>query len=484
MFLRNLLHRQIYGKNNVSETILRENVLNNISLDDSRNFKIHRNENVTGIDVDAVDQRYTLVATGLGHIEIFDLHTRPVSVSPLNAAASPCMSSATSATTSATTTATTSATTTITKTDGNNYLTPLATLPRAHKRMITSIQWYPVDTGLFISSCRNGLLNLWDTNQQQVVWKLDIKSPINDALMSPIAIEHMLIAVAAQDSTIRLCDPRSGSSSHLLAGHTAEVVSLAWSPLDSFSLTSGSHDGSIRIWDIRKSGMNACVNSLNHHRTKGTVTGTALTSVKPTKTAPSTFERPNKRQKMDAIKQQRTRAAVAHIGKVTCVTYTKDGRYLMSAGTDNQMRCWDLRHGEATNSLTHYRYFQNPCPMKSWMLVMQPSKSNSNHSFVVHPIGSRDGKDGNISMYNMFSGQQVKVFEGHWERSNCGCYIDKGGEIEMLTGGADGTVMTWKYGGISNETDNYGGNDEDSSNGKSSNFTMSRVWGGEDNWSD
>jgi len=130
--------------------------------------------------------------------------------------------------------------------------------------------------------------------------------------------------------------------------------------------------------------------------------------------------------------------------------------------------------------------------MKSWMLVLQPSTSNSKNSMVVHPIGKRDGKDGNIGMFDMRSGQLVQTLKGHWERSNCGCYVDKGGEIEMLTGGADGTVMTWKYGGGGGGSDsnsNKNGTGEDMENGnEEDSHMMSRVWagggGGEDNWSD
>ena len=507
MFLTNLLNRQIHGRTN--RTALRQSVFHNISLDDSRHFKIHRNEHVTGIDVDRIDQRYILVATGLGHIEIFDLHTRPTALPTFPATAT---------------------TTTTTTTAPPPVLKPLASLPRAHNRMVSSVQWYPVDTGLFISSCRNGLINLWDTNQQKVVWKLDAGTPINDATMSPIATAHLLIAAAAQDSTVRLCDPRSGCSTHILAGHSAEVSTLAWSPLNPFTLASGSHDSGIRLWDIRQSGRKSCIMSLNQHRTKGTTTTTKTptsssstsssstsssstsSSSSTTTTAPASARpsssRPFKRQRQDThhhstqstfgaaranltAQERRAAAALAHNGKVTCVTYTHDGRYLMSAGTDDQMRCWDVRQ-QGINVLTHYTGFTNPCPMKSWMLVLQPSTSNSKNSMVVHPIGKRDGKDGNIGMFDMRSGQLVQTLKGHWERSNCGCYVDKGGEIEMLTGGADGTVMTWKYGGggggsASDSNKNGTGEDMENENEEDSHM-MSRVWagggGGEDNWSD
>ena len=180
---------------------------------------------------------------------------------------------------------------------------------------------------------------------------------------------------------------------------------------------------------------------------------------------------------MDVQTQVRRSACIAHNGKVTCVEHTPDGRFLVSAGTD-QMRCWNLSKG-GINVLAHYEQFTNPCVMKSWMLAVQPSQLKS--PVVVHPIGNRDGKDGTIGMYDMLSGRQLHTLEGHWERSNCGCFIDTGGEMEILTGGTDGNLMTFRYGGKVEEPLETGKTKAASSS------TMSRVWGGEeeeDAWSD
>jgi hypothetical protein len=118
--------------------------------------------------------------------------------------------------------------------------------------------------------------------------------------------------------------------------------------------------------------------------------------------------------------------------------------------------------------------------MKSWMLAVQPSQLKS--PVVVHPIGSRDGKDGTIGMYDMLSGQHVHTLEGHWERSNCGCFIDTGGEMEILTGGTDGNLLNFRYGGKIEET--LESCEPTKATGST---TMSRIWGGEeddDAWSD
>jgi DNA excision repair protein ERCC-8 len=47
-------------------------------------------------------------------------------------------------------------------------LSPLFTVKRghaaAHKYQVTSISWYPVDTGMFITGSADQLVKVWDTN--------------------------------------------------------------------------------------------------------------------------------------------------------------------------------------------------------------------------------------------------------------------------------------------------------------------------------
>ena len=94
---------------------------------------------------------------------------------------------------------------------------------------------------------------------------------MHDACMSEIAAEHMLIATANQAGVVRLCDPRSGSGTHVLVGHKTAVLSLSWSPTTPFALASGSTDRGVRLWDIRRSGLQACVLALDQNATEATL---------------------------------------------------------------------------------------------------------------------------------------------------------------------------------------------------------------------
>lgn len=63
-----------------------------------------------------------------------------------------------------------------------------------------------------------------------------------------------LLAAGSTARHITLIDPRASASkvaAMTLRGHTNAVSSLAQEPGSNYSLVSGSHDGTCRIWDIR-----------------------------------------------------------------------------------------------------------------------------------------------------------------------------------------------------------------------------------------
>src|SRR5438105_2151019 len=59
-----------------------------------------------------------------------------------------------------------------------------------------------------------------------------------------------VLASGSYDKTIRLWDRQTGQSLQTLEGHTNEIACVAWSP-DGRVLASGSYDKTIRLWDAR-----------------------------------------------------------------------------------------------------------------------------------------------------------------------------------------------------------------------------------------
>ena len=232
---------------------IRSAMVRQLCLDDSVDFSVLGNQNVTSLATDLVENRYVLAGLCFGALQVFDLQSNKVASAGKNK----------------------------TKLHDRTHrktlsYASLAAIPQAHKNMISAAQWWPVDNGVFITAGCDGMVKLWDANEMRPVWSFNIVGPrgltaVHDACMSNIAAEHMLIATANQGGVIRLCDPRSGSGTHVLVGHKTAVLSLAWSPTTPFALASGSTDRGVRLWDIRRSGLQACVLALDQNLTEATL---------------------------------------------------------------------------------------------------------------------------------------------------------------------------------------------------------------------
>lgn len=103
-----------------------------------------------------------------------------------------------------------------------------------------------------------GYSTSWD--QTVRTWDLVTASLVDTRTTSSalFCIEHMptlnLIAAGSVSRVVRLIDPRASAASVIamtLKGHKNSVVSLARDPSNDYTIVSGSHDGTCRVWDVR-----------------------------------------------------------------------------------------------------------------------------------------------------------------------------------------------------------------------------------------
>ncbi|CAH8627482.1 unnamed protein product [Heterobilharzia americana] len=124
---------------------------------------------------------------------------------------------------------------------------------------LVCVQWYPVDSGAFISASVNKTLGIWDTNRLECVTSVCLSQSLSWLSMSSVACNHNLIAVSlgpgSEESCARavLVDPLIGSTAiTLLGGHSQSgLTQVVWSPRASYLVVTGGRDGKILYWDIR-----------------------------------------------------------------------------------------------------------------------------------------------------------------------------------------------------------------------------------------
>jgi DNA excision repair protein ERCC-8 len=265
----------------------------------------------------------------------------------------------------------------------------------AHRFSVETVEWYPHDNGMFITSGTDGTVKLWDANA--MVTALEFSGFAGDVVyqhaMSSVG-GHGLIAVGGTSMQVKLCDPASGTSAHELVGHRGSVLAVAWSPLEEFMLASASKDNTVMLWDIRMAGPRHVLDQHNGERR-----GFSSTIV------------------------------TAHTGAVNGLAFTADGQHLVSTGTDSRVRLWRLH--DSKNMFVNYTGVQNSVARHVAVCISPRSKV----PLLFHPSGPE------ILVFDLLNGTLVRRLRGHYGAVHA-CVFHPDLE-EVYSGGQDTEVLVW-----------------------------------------
>ncbi|KAJ8889220.1 hypothetical protein PR048_008718 [Dryococelus australis] len=275
----------------------------------------------------------------------------------------------------------------------------------AHKFSTECVQWYPFDTGMFLSSGMDKKLKVWDTNTLIPVETFSIEGKVYQHHMA----QNSLIAVASSTNQISLIDIRKGSSAHELRGHTSLVLTCRWSPAEEYLLASGSCDRKVLLWDVRSA--KSFLKCLDQYNSNSQSTSTA------------------------------------HNGFVNGLCFSENGLYLLSCGTDNSLRLWDVCWGR--NELVNF----GDVPNYSKKCVQLDVRTVVGSGVAYVPSGS------NVLVFDIGSGRNIRTLHGHFGTIN-GCrfhpYLQ-----ELYSCGNDRNILVWS----ADDTEVIADKDEDSWSG-------------------
>ena len=190
------------------------------------------------------------------------------------------------------------------------------------------------DNGTLISGGGDDTLRAWNVTTGTQRWQQDVGSNVT-AIALPSHNPHFTAYCGSKNQNIRMRYSEDGDWRGEVEGHTNYPTSLAFKP-NSYLLASGSHDNTIRIWDVGDR------NNLRHVRTLRGHTGTVI----------SVAWSPNGRTLASASGDGTVRLwnpdnginfAVlrGHTEGVTCVAWSPDGRILASGSYDDTIRIWN-----------------------------------------------------------------------------------------------------------------------------------------------
>lgn len=343
--------------------------LEDFDLSDEKEFKSPHKAGVTCLGMEAVEGRFLLSGGLDGKLSLFDT-ARPLRSSQASTMISPIMED---------------------KWRGRT------------RYELRAVEWYPFDTGLFVTGGRDCKVKVWDTNCLKVEHCFNFESPVNCCHMSPIARQHSLIATATNSNQARLCDLVTGGTSQTLIGHQAEVLCVRWSPTNEYIIATGSADMSIRLWDIRRPG--ALVVFDQHNNVDPFVNRRALS----------------------AKDKKRADDIASHGGAITCLRFSHDGAFLYSSGTDARVRKWDMH--TAKNTLVNYAGTAN----HSRRIFFDVSRDDR---FLFYPNGNQ------VYIYNNHTGRLFKSLQGaHFDHING--VLKHPHFPELYSAGQDSSLVAW-----------------------------------------
>lgn len=244
---------------------------------------------------------------------------------------------------------------------------PAIRVPRIDTSTIfgfTQLSYYPFDSLAFLSTSYSHHLRLHSSLDLRPTFSISLDSVPYTHAVSAIA-SHLLVAVGTQHPAVRLVDLRSGAATHSLPGHTGAVLSVGWCPNGNLGgkvgagagewiLASGSADGTVRFWDVRRS--SAAIGLLDMDDSVG-VTFSAEAEAGASGVQASKGYRRNPDAK-------------AHVGAVNSLLWTSDGRYLITGGHDERIRVWDTSTG--ANMLVNYGPIVRNRSLSTVMPVFSP----------------------------------------------------------------------------------------------------------------
>jgi len=146
----------------------------------------------------------------------------------------------------------------------------VATLGEVEDGVPTSCDWVSGEAGHAVVSWSTAACVIYDAETAAVVIRLDTaQDPVSGQQVGPInsVLAHPTLPITItghEDRHIRFYDNNSGSLVHSMVAHLDSVTSLAVDQHGLY-LISGSHDCSIRLWNLESK---TCVQEITAHRKK------------------------------------------------------------------------------------------------------------------------------------------------------------------------------------------------------------------------
>lgn len=287
---------------------------------------------------------------------------------------------------------------------------------RGHSAAVSGIEWFPKDCGIFATCSYDATVKIWDTEAFSPVIDFAFSGSVNCCRMHH---DGKLIGCAIKGNDIKLCDLRTGGSTHVLSSHRRLVTGLDFCPSNANILVSSSLDKSVKLFDIRKGSTKAVIMSLDWRH-----------------------DSISRRDAAGGRGAARDDIAIAHDGGAMSVRFASCGTVLVTTGADQSLRVWDPATGSLIDSRSNIATSLSNSPYQIDISSRLPGLNTDD--ILLFP-----GKvEGSIAMsildrQKSFSlGSRIQCLLGHVRMVNGVRYLPLRNKIISI--GSDGLMAMWE----------------------------------------
>ncbi|KAJ2476763.1 hypothetical protein IWW56_004732 [Coemansia sp. RSA 2131] len=270
-----------------------------------------------------------------------------------------------------------------------------------HTNTVTSVEWYPVDNGMFSTASLDHMVKIWDAHAMTEASQFDLECRVFCQKMSPTG-GHALIAAGCDSPYIRLCDLRSGAFAQSLLAHESACTAVGWSPVHAYMLASGGTDGRLRLWDIRQAGSHVCDFGNSESST------------------------------------------CAHDGGINGLLFAEDGQRLVSAGSGHCARVWNTASPQTptveiqTGAKNGNVRTNTTLSTKTVEMTLTTAADGTTSTKVLF-IPSTSTCE--VLAVDVCTGEVIIRLDAHFASVTCAAWRPSFGEL--YTGGTDSNVVAW-----------------------------------------
>ncbi|MCF4968572.1 trypsin-like peptidase domain-containing protein [Nostoc sp. CMAA1605] len=284
-----------------------------------------------------------------------------------------------------------------------------------------------------------------------------IEGQVESVAFSP---DGRTLASGSHDNTIKIWNIATGQAIRTLNGNSFSIVfnSVAFSP-DGKTLASGSWDTTIKIWNV------ATGQEIRTITGYAPVMGSVAISPDGRTLVSSSFDKTIKIWNITTGQEIRT--LNGHSSQVTSFAFSPDGRTLASGSVDSTIKIWNITTGKEIRTLNGHSGWVHSVAIspdgrtlasgsgdntiKIWNITTgQEIRTLNGHSGKVFSVAiSPDGKtlasgssDNTIKIWNIATGQEIRTLNGHSDLVNSLAFSPDG--KTLASGSRDATIKIWR----------------------------------------